>query len=79
MGRFSDVLYARPSFLGGMASVLDLGGTLVSYNDSATAEEADRRALYADWCQIGEDLRQAIAEETRQSYRPVTKTRRGRP
>jgi hypothetical protein len=60
MGRYSDLLYARPSFLGGMASVIDIGGTLVEYNDWLSPEQADFYALRADWCQVGDDLQRAI-------------------
>jgi len=52
----TDFLFARPSFWGGAASVIDLGATLVEYNQSRTPEEADNRAIYADWLAIGEDL-----------------------
>jgi len=36
MGRYTDLLYARPSFLEGMARVADIGGTLQVYNESPT-------------------------------------------
>lgn len=60
MGRYSDLLFARSSFLTGMASVLDLGGTLVEFNTSQLPEVADARALRADWRQVGEDIQRAI-------------------
>jgi hypothetical protein len=57
----TDFLYANPSFWGGMASVLDLGGTLVKeYNRSSTINEADFRALRSDWAISGLDLFTAI-------------------
>jgi hypothetical protein len=54
----SDLLFARPSFISGMARILDLGGFFNSYNFS---EQADSQALFADWCVVGQDIENAIA------------------
>ena len=56
----TDYLFAKPSFIGGMARVLDLGGTLNVYNNSATEEDADAQALRSDFKAIGKDLYDAI-------------------
>ena len=56
----TDFLFARPSFIGGMASVLDLGVTLVTYNESKTTEEADTLAIKTDWKITGDDIRSAM-------------------
>ena len=56
----SDFLFAVPSYLSGIARTLDLGGTFDSYNESSTGEEADRRAISADWRMVGQDLREAM-------------------
>ena len=40
---------------------LDLGGTMVVYNDSPTPEEADNRALDSDWRAVGHDKEGAMA------------------
>ena len=57
----TDFLYARPNFLGGMASAMDLGGTLVSeYNRSRTPNLADLLALKSDWAIVGMDLDDAL-------------------
>lgn len=66
----TDYLFARPSFLSGMARALDMGGTFDAYNISATPEEADAIALYNDFKTIGDDLRQAIKEEARIAEKP---------
>ena len=58
----SDFLFANPSFIGGMASVLDLGATLVVYNESGSIFEADARAINSDWEVIGQDIRTALAQ-----------------
>jgi hypothetical protein len=45
-------LYARPSFLEGLARIFDFGGTLNEYNQSLTPKQADFLALRADWLTI---------------------------
>ena len=62
----SDYLFARPSFLEGMARVFDLGCTLNEYNRSMTPDQADNLALLADWMAVGVALSSAIqsAEES---------------
>jgi hypothetical protein len=57
----SDFLFARPSFLSGMARVADLFGQFDSYNDSVTPVEADRKAALADWTAVGNDMRHAMS------------------
>ena len=54
------VLYARPSFFEGLARLLDVGGTLNEYNTSKSPEEADYRAIFADWQAVGLDIDMAI-------------------
>jgi hypothetical protein len=65
-GQDTGFLFAAPSFLQGFASALDLSGTLVEYNVSASVQEADARAIASDWAVIGKDIYTAtedIAEE----------------
>ena len=56
----SEFLFARPSFLTGMARVLDLWGRFDRYNESRTPEEADVRALVSDWMVVRRDLEDAL-------------------
>ncbi|MDE0024953.1 MAG: hypothetical protein OXP69_11130 [Spirochaetaceae bacterium] len=56
----SDFLFARPSFIGGAARVLDLFGTLQEYNRSPTPDIADQRAMFNDFRAIGVDLEQVM-------------------
>ena len=44
----TDFLFARPSFIDGVLSVVDLFGISPDYNSSNTSEDADRRARQAD-------------------------------
>lgn len=60
MNIWTEFLYARPSFLEGVARILDFRGVLESYNNSPTPSEADARAIYADWAAIGDDLKEAV-------------------
>ena len=46
----------RPSFLAGMASVLDLWPRLDRHNESQTPEQADVQALASDWLAVRKDL-----------------------
>jgi len=59
------MLFARPSFISGFARVLDIGGTFNAYNQSATPEEADRRAIQSDWLAVGQDMWRAIETVTK--------------
>lgn len=61
MTRYSEILFARPSFLEGVARILDFRNGLNEYNTSASPERADELAFWADWCQVGEDLRGAMS------------------
>lgn len=57
-------LYARPTYLQGMARTLDLGGSVqrVIYNMSSTPNVADTRALASDWRAVGSDLAVAMQQ-----------------
>lgn len=61
----TDFLYARPSFLEGVARLVDIRGSLNVYNHSVTGEEADQRALMMDWKAVGDALRTARTCQTR--------------
>lgn len=56
----SHRLFTEPSFIGGMASLLDLGNTFREYNASPTGEEADFKALQNDWRAVGDDMKVSI-------------------
>jgi hypothetical protein len=65
----SDFLFASPSLVSGAARLFDWGGTFDQYNRSATPKEADLRAMLADWCVVGDDIADAMAEF--QELKPV--------
>ena len=56
----TDYLFARPSFLSGVGSLVDLSGAAPRYNRWPTESESDAWALYSDWVAVGRDLRAAI-------------------
>jgi hypothetical protein len=57
----SDFLVASGSYASGAARLLDWGGTFDQYNQSATPQEADIKALYSDWAIVGDDIAEAMA------------------
>jgi len=58
--KHSGRLFARPTFLSGMASLMDLGSTLWIYHEAATPHQADSCSLASDWAAVADDLRAAI-------------------
>ncbi len=71
MTNYSMLLFARPSFLEGMARIVDVGGTLNEYNTSLTPEQADYIALSSDWWAVGDALRGAIGQFAEENDLPV--------
>ena len=63
----SDFLFVRPSLIQGLGSVVDLAGVAEegNYNLSKSTEEADYRALAADWLVVGADLFESYRALTR--------------
>ena len=55
-------LFARPSFLTGVARVIDFGGVLNTYNVSPSNREADYYASLSDWLSVGDDLEYALEQ-----------------
>ncbi len=58
----SDFLFAKPSFVEGMARSLDLYGVLQEYNKSRDGNEADAWALFNDFKSVGADIEKATKE-----------------
>ncbi len=56
----SDFLVAAPSLASGAARLLDLYGQFDAYNSSRDEQEADAKAMFADWRVVGEDLNDAM-------------------
>lgn len=57
---FTNILFTRSSYIKGAMRVLDLGLTVNDYNYSRTTDEADYKALSADWLTVGNDLRNVL-------------------
>jgi len=60
MSQFATLLVATPSFLGGAATLIDLGSTGIQYNTSRTPLEADAIALGSDWAAVSSDFQRAM-------------------
>lgn len=76
MGKFNDnscFLFADPSFLSGLGSVMDIGGGLLIYNSSRTGAEADERAIASDWAVVGSDMRNAAEALGEKAAKETTK------
>jgi hypothetical protein len=58
----TDLLFAMPSMLYGLARLLDIGGMFEAYNEMPDPAQADAVALYSDFRAVGEDLGAAIAQ-----------------
>ena len=56
----ASLLFAHPSALGGIARILDFGGTLNEYNTANSEAQADLLAACADWLAVGDDLWAAL-------------------
>ncbi len=60
MEQGSFFLFARPSFLEGIARLFDFSNSLNVYNEVSTGREADGIATWIDWNVVGQDLWGAI-------------------
>ena len=63
-------LFAAPSIVQGVGTLIDFGGTLVEYNYSRSEQEADLRAMALDWIAVGQDVAhsmQVIETESHES------------
>lgn len=56
MSERTAYLFARPSFLEGIARIFDFSGSLNVYNESDTPREADRRAIANDFKAVADDM-----------------------
>lgn len=56
----TDFLVPRMTFWTGAGSIFALFGGFYEYNRSQTEKEADARALYSDWSNVGAVIRTAM-------------------
>ena len=73
----SKFVYARPSFIRGVARLFDFGGTLNTYHylQDENPVKADARAIASDWQAVGRDMADAIGQYEK-STKIRAKTRR---
>lgn len=55
-----NLLRQMPSFVEGVASLMDFSGPQDKYKYSKTDTEADCNAIRGDWMAIGHDMHEAI-------------------
>lgn len=60
-----------PSLVSGVASIVDFSNLTEKYNISKTEQEADYKALLADWKAIGIDMQNAIHEYAQNAKQPA--------
>lgn len=64
----TDFLLGKNNFWVGLGSVLNLQGVYFDYNDSKSSKEADNKALYSDWQNVGNDIEKATNEFEIENY-----------
>jgi len=57
---YTSFLYAHPSFLEGIARIVDVGNVLQEYNMSSG--DADKKAIRADWRAVENDMCKIIKD-----------------
>jgi hypothetical protein len=60
IGADTFILFPRRSFVEGFGMLIDPLGASVRYNISRDGNEADTKAMAADWHAVAEDLRAAL-------------------
>lgn len=63
---YTTFLFPRPSFMEGMARLVDAPGLLNRYNRSETGEQADALALQMDFFAVAEDFNFVVEEYRRE-------------
>ena len=60
-----------PSWLSGVGRNLDVAGQFDEYNESRTGDEADAKALFADWRTVGDAIFDAVVRFRSESKKPA--------
>lgn len=68
---YTDFLTADCTFLLGAASVFSLSGINFQYNRSRSEALADARAIRQDFVLVGQDIRDAVAEQAVQEQKQL--------
>lgn len=55
----TDFLLPKNNFFVGLGSVLNIAGSYFEYNYSKSEKEADCKAIYSDWQNVGDDFRKS--------------------
>jgi hypothetical protein len=57
----ADFLFATPGADFGVARFLDFAGAFDEYNSSASEQEADCKAIFADWLAVRDSISEALS------------------
>lgn len=69
----SSPLFAKPSFMKGVARSMDLYGVLSRYNSSTATRKADYQAHARDWKLVGKFIYSAIVDYGKSSKNKTSK------
>ena len=56
----TDFLLPKNNFLVGLGSVLNIAGAYFNYNYSKSEKDADYKAMYSDWKNVGVKIKTVI-------------------
>ncbi|MEA5458347.1 hypothetical protein VB796_04825 [Arcicella sp. LKC2W] len=68
----TDFLLGKNNFWVGLGSVLNLQGVFFDYSYSKSDAEADNRALFSDWQNVGEDIEKATNKFETENYQELS-------
>ncbi|MBP5983573.1 MAG: hypothetical protein KA734_07615 [Fluviicola sp.] len=64
----TNFLLPKNNFFIGMGSVLNLGGNYFNYKTSNSEVEADKKALFSDWWNVGNDIDSILKNTLKDKY-----------
>lgn len=64
----TNILFNRPTFIDGIASIFNISGNYFEFNYSESGEEADRKAIESDWGVVGNDILEATGKLKKEIY-----------
>jgi hypothetical protein len=68
----TDFLFSKNNFWVGFGSILNLQGVYFDYNYSKSDIEADNKALFSDWQNVGDDIEKATNKFMIENYKELS-------
>ncbi len=72
IGYNTDFLFNKNNFWVGFGSILNLQGAYFDYNFSKSDIEADNKALFSDWQNVGDDIEKATNKFMIENYKELS-------